>query len=56
MVAPFWSDVDTGNVNNPIGDVFMRLFDGDGDGNDDTRLDEVTPFFTNGVIDLQPDD
>ncbi len=27
MVAPFWGDVDTGNPNNFVGDVWMKFFD-----------------------------
>ncbi|MEM7167509.1 MAG: immunoglobulin domain-containing protein, partial [Planctomycetota bacterium] len=38
MIAPFWSDVDTGTAAAPIGNVWMRFFDGDGDGSDDTLV------------------
>lgn len=36
MVAPFWADVDTGNVNNQIGHVWQRLYDSNGDSFNDT--------------------
>lgn len=38
MVAPFWGDVDTGNPNNYIGDVWMKFFDSNGDTDDDTLV------------------
>ncbi len=38
MIAPFWGDVDTGNPTNPVGDVFFRFFDSDGDIDVDTLV------------------
>lgn len=38
MVAPFWADVDTGNAANPLGDVWMKLLDSNGDAVDDTLV------------------
>jgi hypothetical protein len=53
MVAPFWADVDTGNPNNPVGDVWMKFLDGDDDGTDDTLVvtwDNVGYYDENGDL------
>jgi len=38
MVAPFWGDVDTGYTSNYVGDVWMRFFDADSSGTDETLV------------------
>ncbi|MHC4610851.1 MAG: nidogen-like domain-containing protein, partial [Planctomycetota bacterium] len=53
MVAPFWGDVDTGNPGNFVGDVWMKLVDGDGSGGDDTLIvtwDNVGYYNENGDL------
>lgn len=53
MVAPFWADVDTGSASNPIGDVWMKIFDSNGDSVDDTLVvtwDNVGSYNQNDTL------
>ena len=38
MIAPFWGDVDTGNPNNFVGDVWMKFVDSGPPAGDDTLV------------------